>query len=72
MNTVATNRIAAAIRAARKAGTDLGLTFGTARWANCKSVKDAYGAGGVQMIAYLDGGWSIRDRAGSLIASGRA
>lgn len=72
MNTAATNRTAAGIRSALKEAASRGLTFGSARWGQCKSVKVAYAAGGVQMIAYLDGGWSIRDRDGGFIASGQA
>jgi hypothetical protein len=74
MNTAATNRIAAAIRAARLAGSALGLSFGSARWEGCKSRKVAYsqGDGCAVRLEATAAGWSLRGRDGGFIASGQA
>lgn len=67
-----TDRTAAAVSAARKAGARLGLTFTVARWAGCKSYREAFaGDGAVRMVATRDGGWALRDRTGGLLASGQ-
>lgn len=72
-STVATDRTAAAVSAARKAGARLGLTFTSARWNGCRSYREAYaGDGAVRMTATRDGSWSLRDRTGALVASGQA
>jgi hypothetical protein len=74
MNTDATtDRTAAAIRAARKAGARLGLTFTSARWAGCKSFKEAFAEGGrYYLTAHRDGGWTLRGCTDNLLASGKA
>lgn len=76
MNTAVTNRTSAAIRAALKAGADLGLSFGVARWTGCKSVKTAYcldyQSCPVTLEATPSGSWALRHRDRGSIASGQA
>lgn len=76
MNSATTNRTAAAVKAATVAGSALGLSFGTARWANCKSVKTAYcldyRTSPVTLEASPSGHWALRHRDRGCIANGQA